>query len=62
MSQVFSQSINAPKIIRTGMPDIEEYQCPPYPRWIEMPDGKRRLVQTPEDDPASAEKATKPSK
>ena len=62
MSQVYSQSIEAPKIIRTGMPHIDEYQCPPYPKWIEMPDGKRRLVKDADEETALMEKATKPSK
>lgn len=52
MSQVISQSIKAPKIVRTGMPEIEEYILPPYPKWVMSITGKPVLCNNPDDEKA----------
>lgn len=46
MSTVGSTSIKTPKIVRTGMPAVAAFTCPPYPKWVTDVNGKPYLVQT----------------
>lgn len=45
-----------PLLVRIGGPDVESFDCPQFPKWVEAANGSRVLVQ----DAAEEADATKP--